>query len=260
MRDLKGKTAIVTGGARGTGAAIVKRLHEAGVHVVVGDVLDDLGQAVADSLGDRCRFVHHDVTKPPEWDRIVGAAVEDSGQLDILVNNAALLHLGTIEQTDEDVMRRILDVNTVGPYLGIRSVIGPMRQRGGGSIVNVGSVDSLIGMNGISSYCTSKWALRGLTKSAGLELGREGIRVNLVCPAGGNVEMYGPWMEQLVGFMDETRAYTADRGIPGEVPLEVIADAVLFLASDASRSCTGIDLPVDGGASAGHFLGGFNTL
>ncbi len=115
-------------------------------------------------------------------------------------------------------------------------------------------------MNGITSYCASKWGLRGLTKAAGTELGRDGIRVNQVCPAGGNIEMYGPWMKQIAGFIDETRAYTSNRGIPGEAPLEVIADAVLFLASDASRHCTAIDLPVDGGAHAGRFIPGFNTL
>ena len=135
-----------------------------------------------------------------------------------------------------------------------------MRAQGGGSIVNVGSIDGLIGMNGITAYCTSKWALRGWTKAAALELGRDGIRVNQVCPAGGNVEMYGPWMEKMIPFMDETQAYQEDRGIPGSAPLDVIADAVLFLASDASKSTTGADLPVDGGATAGTFLPGFNTL
>ena len=101
---------------------------------------------------------------------------------------------------------------------------------------------------------------RGLAKSAALELGRDGIRVNTVCPAGGNPEMYGPWMQQLLGMLDQARAYTEDRAIPGEAPIAAIADAVLFLASDESRHCTGADLPVDGGAHAGRFLPGFNAL
>jgi 3alpha(or 20beta)-hydroxysteroid dehydrogenase len=156
--------------------------------------------------------------------------------------------------------RRVLEVNTIGPYLGMRAVIEPMRRHGNGSIVNVGSIDSLSGLNGVTAYAASKWGLRGLTKSAAMELGRDGIRVNHVCPAGGNPEMFGPWMPQLARFLDQTRAYTDDRGIPGTAPLEAVADAVVFFASDASRHCTGVDLPVDGGAHAGRFIPGFNTL
>ena len=260
MQDLAGKVAIVTGAARGTGAAIARRFAEHGTHVVLGDVLHDPGEQVAKELGALARYVPHDVTDEEAWSSIIGAALGVNGRLDILVNNAAVLHLGSVENTPPDVMRRLLEVNTLGPYLGIRAVLEPMRRQGGGSIVNVGSIDGLLGMNGITSYCASKWGLRGLTKAAGTELGRDGIRVNQVCPAGGNIEMYGPWMKQIAGFIDETRAYTSNRGIPGEAPLEVIADAVLFLASDASRHCTAIDLPVDGGAHAGRFIPGFNTL
>jgi 3alpha(or 20beta)-hydroxysteroid dehydrogenase len=204
--------------------------------------------------------VPHDVTRREDWERVVACALEANGRVDVLVNNAAILHMGAIERTSEDVLRRVLEVNTVGPYLGIRAVLAPMKRQGGGSIVNVGSIDSLLGMNGISAYATSKWALRGLTKSAALELGRDGIRVNSVCPAGGNVAMYGPWMKQILGFLEETRAYSNNRGIPGEAPPEQIAEAVLFFASDASRHCTGVDLPIDGGAHAGRFIPGFNTL
>jgi 3alpha(or 20beta)-hydroxysteroid dehydrogenase len=259
-RSLSGKVAIVTGAARGTGAAIARSFVAAGARVVLGDVLHEAGDAVAKELGAAARFVPHDVTRREDWERVVASALEANGRVDVLVNNAAILHMGAIERTSEDVLRRVLDVNTVGPYLGIRAVLAPMRQQGGGSIVNVGSIDSLLGMNGISAYATSKWALRGLTKSAALELGRDGIRVNSVCPAGGNVAMYGPWMKQILGFLEETRAYSNNRGIPGEAPLEQIAEAVLFFASDASRHCTGVDLPVDGGAHAGRFIPGFNTL
>lgn len=260
MSDLEGRVAIVTGAARGTGAAIARRLVEHGATVFLGDVREDDGAKVAEGLGERARFVAHDVTRADGWERIVERALATSGRIDVLVNNAAVLHLGTISQTSEEVLRRLLEVNTIGPYLGIRAVLPAMRKQGRGSIVNVGSIDSLIGMNGITSYCASKWALRGLAKSAALELGRDGIRVNSVCPAGGNVEMYGPWASQLASFVDQTRAYTNNRAIPGEVPLEVIADAVCFFASDASLHCTGVDLPVDGGAHAGRFIPGFNTL
>jgi 3alpha(or 20beta)-hydroxysteroid dehydrogenase len=260
MKDLKGKVAIVTGAARGTGAAIARKLADYGTHVLLGDVLNEEGQAVAKSIGDLATYVGHDVTQAAEWDRIVQRALELHGRVDALVNNAAVLHMGTIERTPEDVLRRLLEVNTIGPYLGIRAVLDPMRRQGAGSIVNVTSIDALAGMNGISSYCASKWGLRGLTKAAALELGRGGVRVNCVCPAGGNPEMFGPWVARFREFEDQVEAYTADRGIPGEVPVEVIADAVAFLASDASRNCTGVDLPVDGGALAGRFLAGFNTL
>ncbi len=260
MKDLADKAVLITGAARGTGAAIARRFAEAGSHVFLGDIRHDEAEAVARDIGERAQFIPIDVTDEDAWTRFVSAAVERAGRVDVLVNNAAVLHLGTIANTSADTMRRVFEVNTLGPFLGIRAVTSAMKAQGGGSIVNVGSVDGLIGMNGVSAYCTSKWGLRGLTKSAGTELGRDGIRVNQVCPAGGNVEMYGPWMKQLVGFLDETKVYTENRGLPGEASLEAIADAVLFLASDASRNTTASDLPVDGGAHAGTFIPGFNTL
>lgn len=258
--DLEDKAAIVTGAARGTGAAIARRFVENGAKVLLGDVRHEEGQRLAESLGERATYVPHDVTNAGEWERIVSRLFDTFGRVDVLVNNAAILHLGTLENTSEDVLRRVLEVNTIGPYLGMRAVLPAMREQGAGSIVNVGSLDSLVGMNGITSYCTSKWALRGLAKSAALELGRDGIRINTVCPAGGNPEMYGPWMPKIVDFIEETRAYVENRAIPTEAPLERIADAVCFFASDASLHCTGVDLPVDGGAHAGCFLPGFNTL
>jgi 3alpha(or 20beta)-hydroxysteroid dehydrogenase len=258
--DLANKVAIVTGAARGTGAAIARRFAEEGAQVVLGDILDEPGLEVASTIGDAAVYLHHDVTRADEWQAIVAETLGRFGRVDVLVNNAAVLHLGTLENTSEDVLRRLLEVNTIGPYLGMRAVLAPMRAQGGGSIVQVGSIDGLIAMNGITSYCASKWGLRGMSHAAALELGRDGIRVNSVCPSGGNMQMYGPWMERLVEFLDETRAYTESRGIPGEVPVELIAEAVVFFASDRSARCTGVDLPVDGGAHAGRFIPGFNTL
>jgi 3alpha(or 20beta)-hydroxysteroid dehydrogenase len=260
MEDLDGRVAIVTGAARGTGAAIAKRLIERGSTVFLGDIRDEDGEKTAEALGERATFVLHDVTSEDQWHGIVERALGATGRIDVLVNNAAVLHLGKIESTPADVMRRLLEVNTVGPYLGIRAVLPAMKGQAKGSIVNVGSIDGLIGMNGITSYCASKFGLRGLAKSAALELGRHGIRVNSVCPSGGNPAMYGPWMAELVKILDQTQAYTANRAIPGEVPVEVIADAVCFFASDASLHCTGVDLPVDGGAVAGRFIPGFSDL
>jgi 3alpha(or 20beta)-hydroxysteroid dehydrogenase len=258
--ELTNKVAIVTGAARGTGAAIARRFVEEGARVVLGDLLDEPGEAVAREIGDAASYRHHDVTRAEDWEEVVAHAQRRFGGIDVLVNNAGVLHLGTIETTSGDVLRRLLEVNTVGPYLGMRAVIGPMRARGGGSIVQLGSIDSLSAMNGITSYCASKWGLRGMSRAAALELGRDGIRVNSVCPSGGSPQMYGPWFERLLEFVDQARAYTEDRAIPGEVPIERIADAVVFFASDRSARCTGVDLPVDGGAHAGHFIPGFNTL
>jgi 3alpha(or 20beta)-hydroxysteroid dehydrogenase len=260
MESLAGKIAIVTGAARGAGAAIARRMVAAGARVVLGDIRVDAGEAVADDLGDAATFLQLDVTSEADWARAVEHARAGHGRIDVLVNNAGRLHLGTLENTSAEQARAVVDVNLMGPFLGIRAVLPTMKAQQQGAIVNVGSLDGLIAMNGISAYAASKWGLRGLAKSAALELGRDGIRVNTVCPAGGNPEMYGPWMEQLIARIDEMKVYTEDRGIPGEVSLDAIADAVIFLASDASRHCTGVDLAVDGGASAGRFLAGFNEI
>jgi 3alpha(or 20beta)-hydroxysteroid dehydrogenase len=135
-----------------------------------------------------------------------------------------------------------------------------MKEQGQGSIVHLCSIDGMVGMNGVSAYATSKWGMRGLAKASALELGRSGIRVNTVCPASGNPEMFGPWLEKMMPFMEETVAYSSNRAIPGDIPFEAISGAVGYLLSDMSRHVTGIDLPVDGGATAGRFIPGFNTL
>ena len=244
MSRLEGKTAIVTGAARGTGAVIARMFQDEGASVVATDIAGGEG------------IVHLDVTSEADWDQVVSGME----RVDVLVNNAAILQMGPIERTSAEAYRRVLDVNLVGPFLGIRAVLGPMRAAGGGSVVNISSIDGLIGMNGISAYGSSKFGLGGLMRCAALELGRSGIRVNNVCPAGGNPEMYSQWFDQMMSFMDETAAYSANRGIPGEVPLETIAAAALFLASDEASHITGIDLPVDGGAAAGVVIESLNTL
>ena len=211
---------------------------------------------VAADIAEGEGIVHLDVTSEADWDQVVSGME----RVDVLVNNAAILQMGPIERTSAEAYRRVLDVNLVGPFLGIRAVLGPMRAAGGGSVVNISSIDGLIGMNGISAYGSSKFGLGGLMRCAALELGRSGIRVNNVCPAGGNPEMYAQWFDQMTSFMDETAAYSANRGIPGEVPLETIAAAALFLASDEASHITGVDLPVDGGAAAGVVIESLNTL
>lgn len=258
MQEFDGRTAIVTGAGQGTGEAIAKRLALGGARVIVTDILEAKGVAVAEAIGGV--FKRLDVTDAEGWARSVDDVVRSHGALDILVNNAAVLHMGTLENTSPQAFRRVLEVNTVGPFLGIRAVTPAMREHGGGAIVNIASVEALGSMNGLTAYCASKWGLRGLARAAALELGRDGIRVNTVCPAGGNPAMFGPWIEKMAPFIEETISYTRQRAMPGEVPIEVIAEAVAWLASDSSGHCTGVDLPVDGGSTIGTWIPGFNTL
>ncbi|MCA9504827.1 MAG: SDR family oxidoreductase [Myxococcales bacterium] len=260
MLGLEDRIALVTGAARGVGETIARRLAEAGARVVVADRLEEEGRKVALGLGPNASFVPLDVTVETDWARAVADTLERHGRIDVLVNNAAILHMGSLENTPPDVFRRVLEVNTVGPYLGTRAVLAAMRSQGKGSIVHIASIDGLLGMNGVTAYATSKFGLRGFAKSCALELGRSGIRVNSVCPAGGNPQMYGPWLPKMASMTETLRHYGENRGIPGTVSFDAIAGAVLYLASDLSEHVTGIDLPVDGGATAGKYLDGFSSL
>ena len=258
---LAGKVAVVTGAARGSGAAIARRIAGEGGRVLVADVLDDRGHAVVDELGDAARYVHCDVTSEDDWARLVEAAAAFGG-FDVLVNNAAVLQLASIEDTSEADYRRIFAVNELGTFLGIRAAIAPMRDAGGGSIVNISSIDGLFVTPGTAAYAASKFAVRGLTKTAALELGRFGIRVNAVCPAAGNIEMV---LEALppgfdLGRRDEgdrpsrPSAHSSPLGRRGR--MEDVADAVVFFASDESAFVSGADLMVDGAMSVGMIIPG----
>jgi 3alpha(or 20beta)-hydroxysteroid dehydrogenase len=185
MGRLDGKVAVITGGARGMGKSHVRHFIAEGARVVFGDVLDEQGQAVAGKLDPAaCRYVHHDVTSEPDWAAAVVTATETFGRLDILVNNAGVLAFGSISEMPLDDFRRILNINAIGCWLGMKSVIEPMKAAGGGSIVNISSIEGLTGAADCSAYAASKFAVRGMTKSAAQELGRFGIRVNSVHPGG----------------------------------------------------------------------------
>jgi 3alpha(or 20beta)-hydroxysteroid dehydrogenase len=257
---LDDKVAIISGAARGTGATIARRFVAEGAKIVVADVREDEGEATAKACGDRAYFQRLDVTKDVSWDEAVAKVLEVHGRIDVLVNNAAILHMGNLEHTTTDDFRRLFEVNALGAFAGIRAVVGPMRAGGGGSIVNLASVAALAGLNGNSAYTASKFAMRGMTKSVALEVGRDNIRVNTVCPAGGNPAMFGPWADRLAEMSEETAAYHAARAIPRGAEVDEVADVVVFLASDLSRFVTGADVPVDGGQTAGYFLAGFNSL
>ena len=204
---LEGSVAIVTGAARGTGAAIARRFVAEGATVVLADVRVEEGTATAAALGPAASFRELDVTDPAGWAALVAEVIATHGRIDVLVNNAAILHLGSIEQTSIDDVRRVFDVNAAGAFAGIAAVVAPMTAQGGGSIVNIASIDALQAMNGLSAYAASKWALRGLTKAAAIELGRAGIRVNAVCPAGGNPAMYAPWLGRLTEIRPDIAGY-----------------------------------------------------
>ena len=185
MGRLDGKVALITGGARGMGKSHVRHFVAEGAQVVFGDVLDDKGAAVAAGLDERCcRYVHHDVTSEAGWAAAVATAVDTFGRLDVLVNNAGVLAFATIADMPLAEFRRILEVNAVGCWLGMKAVIEPMKAAGGGSIINISSIEGFTGAAGLSAYSASKSAVRGMTKAAARELGQFGIRVNSVHPGG----------------------------------------------------------------------------
>jgi 3alpha(or 20beta)-hydroxysteroid dehydrogenase len=260
MGRLADKVAIVTGAARGTGEAVARLFAAEGARVVLGDVLDERGAAVAGSLGEAALYRHLDVTSEDDWRDAVSETLRRFGRLDVLVNNAAVLHMAAIADTRVEDFLRVVRVNQLGPFLGIRAAIEPMRAAGGGSIVNVASVDGLRGQNGIVAYASSKWALRGITRVAALELGRFWIRVNTVCPEAGSPFMVQPWMppgvevERVIPRMQPNLAYQKERTLDELV--RDVAFAVLYLASDESRSCTGSDLVCEGGNTAGRLVRG----
>jgi 3alpha(or 20beta)-hydroxysteroid dehydrogenase len=254
MTSLDGKVALITGAARGTGAVTARHLAAAGAHVLVTDVLDDLGADVATGIDGQAGYRHLDVTDEADWAGAVAECLTGFGGLDVLVNNAAILDVGPIVDMDVDLLRRIIEVNQIGAYLGIRAVIEPMKQRRGGSIINVASIDAIEGSNGVAAYTSSKWGMRGLTKAAAIELGRHGIRVNSVNPGTGSSEMTAPFVDQAIARLQERTERLPDRPQQpfhrrGEM-LDV-AEAIAWLASDLSSYVSGIDLTVDGAFTAG---------
>jgi 3alpha(or 20beta)-hydroxysteroid dehydrogenase len=247
---LDGKVALISGGARGMGKSHVRHFVAEGAQVVFGDVLDDKGQFVADKLGpEHARYVHHDVTSEEQWAAAVATAVETFGRLDILVNNAGVLKFGTIEEMPLADFRRIVDTNAVGCWLGMKSVIAPMRAAGGGSIVNISSIEGFTGASGLSAYSASKFAVRGMTKAAARELGQYGIRVNSVHPGG--------VLTSMVLEAAATRTDAGDADFIKKMPLARFAEPaeisrlVAFLASDEASYSTGSEFVADGGILAG---------
>ncbi len=240
MGKMDGKVAIVTGGSRGMGAAHVEMLAAEGARVVATDVLGDEGRALADRLGDDVMHLDLDVTDSAAWEQTIAATEDAFGPVDLLVNNAGIIVYGTIEDLDPSDFQRALDVNLVGPFLGMHHVIPSMKRAGGGVIINVSSTAGMVGYGQIGAYVASKWGLRGLTKAAALELGQLGIRVVSVHP--------GPIATPMTeGMGDES---TIGQPIARYGTTEEVAKMVLFLAADATFS-TGSEFVIDGGAILG---------
>lgn len=237
---LTDKVALISGGARGMGASHVRALVAEGAKVVFGDILDDEGNAVAAEVGDSARYIHLDVTDPGQWEAAVETTLAEFGRLDILVNNAGIINIGTFEDYQLSEWQRILDINLTGVFLGIRSVVKPMKAAGRGSIINISSIEGLAGTIACHGYTATKFAVRGLTKSAALELGPSGIRVNSVHP--------GLIRTPMTEWVPEDIFQTALGRIAE--PREV-SNLVIYLASDESSYSTGSEFVVDGGCVAG---------
>ena len=245
---LNDKVAIVTGASRGMGAAAARRLVAEGARVVIGDILEVEGKAVAEELGDAARFIRLDVTSTDDWAAAVALAESEFGRLDVLVNNAGILAFGALVEMALDDYRRVIEVNQVGVFLGMQAAVPALERAGGGSIVNISSVEGLGGGPFLTAYTASKFAVRGMTKAAAIELGRKGIRVNSVHPGAIRTDMV---REQVGGDNAEAEQWMAKQvalkrmGEPEEV-----AAVIAFLASDDSSYCTGAEFVVDGGATA----------
>jgi len=250
MGKLDGKTAIITGGARGMGAATAKLFVEEGANVIVTDILEEEGNATAAALGEKAIFVRHDVSQEADWETVITAALEAFGAINILINNAGIVGMGLIEKQGLDVWENIIGINLIGPAMGHRMVIPHMEAVGGGSIVNVSSTEGLEGKNGVGAYAASKWGLRGFSKVAAYELGPRGIRVNSIHPGPINTKIANP-MDAPAEVLNPLFSYYPLQRL-GEP--EEVAKLNLFLASDDSSFITGAEISVDGGSSAGRYL------
>ncbi len=254
MGKLDGKVAIVSGAARGQGEAEARAFVAEGASVVLGDVLDAEGEQVAADLGAAATYVHLDVTQPGDWERVVKTALSEYGKLDVLVNNAGILRLGLIESQPLDEYLAVVNVNQVGCFLGMQAVIPALKANGGGSIVNTSSTSGFIGVAGLAAYTASKFAVRGMTKVAAMELGHDNIRVNSVHPGGIDTAMVA-----LDEFDDvDSDGFYSAQPIPRVGRPDEVAKLMVFLASDDSSYSTGSEFVCDGGIMAGPPITGLD--
>jgi 3alpha(or 20beta)-hydroxysteroid dehydrogenase len=240
MGRVSGKVALISGAARGMGASHARRLVEEGAQVVIGDLLDEPGEALAAELGDAARYVHLDVTQYADWEKAVATAVDTFGRLDILINNAGIANIAPIDEFTLEQWAKIIDINLNGVFYGIKAAIPALKESGAASVINVSSTAGLQGFEALPGYNAAKFGVRGLTKNAALDLGRYNIRVNSVHP--GNIRT------PMTDGLDVKQSHVALHRI-GE-PIE-LSNLVLFLASDESSFSTGAEFIADGGETAG---------
>jgi 3alpha(or 20beta)-hydroxysteroid dehydrogenase len=246
MTALTGNVAIITGAGGGIGSATAHAFVAAGAKVIITDLDEESGSRVAETLGDAARFVRHDVTSEADWGRVVATAVESFGSLDILVNNAGIGSLLPLFDTSLEHYRREIEVDQVGVFLGLKVAGAHMAATRTGAIVNVSSLAGRFGQAGQIGYTAAKWAVRGMTRTAALELAAFGVRVNSVCP--------GSVVTPMVAVIPKEVLDDLAAGIPlgrHAQPSE-IAEVITFLASDASSYITGTDIAVDGGWSTSY--------
>lgn len=240
MITLEGKVVLVTGGARGIGAAYSRALHAAGARVMLADVLTDEGEALAAELGDGARFVALDVREEAEWAAAVDATVAAFGSLDVLVNNAGIANAAPIEHFTLEKWNAVIAVNLTGVFLGCRAVVPVMKGQGGGSIINISSVEGMRGSPGLHGYTAAKFGVRGMSASLAVELGPAGIRVNSVHPG---------YITTAMSARIDPEKLDIPLGRPG-VPEDLVG-TIVFLASEASSFTSGAEFVVDGGMIAG---------
>jgi 3alpha(or 20beta)-hydroxysteroid dehydrogenase len=247
---LEGKVALITGAARGQGEAEARRFVEEGARVLLTDVRDDEGEALARSLGAAAAYQSLDVIDEAQWRRAVSTAVDRFGALHVLVNNAGIGIVGLLDELSLEDHRRIIDVNLNGVYLGLRTAKSALAATGNASIVNVSSIDGLVGVLGMTSYSASKFAVTGMTRSASIELGPLGIRVNSIHPGVIASPMVREVSGEIQARLDRLMAQQpiARMGEPEEV-----ANLALFLASDEASYITGTQIVIDGGHLAGPY-------
>ena len=251
MGRLDNKIAIVTGGAQGQGAGIVRAMVAEGARVVIADVAETEGKVLADQLGENAVFVKHDVSDAESWASLVAGVSERWGAVNVLANNAGILRFGDIERMGVDEVELLWRVNQLGCFLGMQAVSRTMRKNGGGSIINASSVEGLAGMASCTAYAATKWAIRGMTKCGAMELGPKGIRVNSVHPG-----MIDTPMTRVHGG-DVAMEYGASKIPLGRVGYpEDVAPLYVFLASDESSYINGAEIAIDGGVTSTHAFGG----
>ena len=243
MSEFDGRVVIISGGSRGQGAAEARAFAAAGARVVLGDVLDAEGEQVAAEIGAAARYHHLDVTDEAAWCHVVERAEADFGRVDVLVNNAGIVQFTHLAETDVEDFRRVMEVNVTGTLLGMKAVTPALRRAGGGAIVNLSSISGMKGSANAPAYTASKWAVRGLTKAAAVDLAPDGIRVNSVHP--GVIDT--PMVRRGRDPAEILERHLPKLLIPRLGTAEDVVPVVLFLAGPGAAYITGAEFVVDGG-------------